>query len=144
MISLDDFIAHERKRPWDWRRNCVIWLSDYIFARTGKDPALRFRLACRTEKDCRDIIAREGGFMPLVGYLMDEAGFERSSGKRGDVAIVNAPLNRDELTQMPVVGAIGAICVGSRGVDQYPLSVVRSLTGLRWARLPVVTAWAIR
>lgn len=142
-MTLDDFLNLERLRGWSWQRNCVIWVADYIDIVTGIDVALPYRLRCRSEADVRRLIADEGGFMPMIGYRMDEAGFARRDPRRGDVGIVNAPLTQEAMRSMPVVGAVGGICIAPGTKECRPTFVVKTATGLRYMRLPVVTAWAV-
>jgi hypothetical protein len=134
-VLLSEYLAATLKSPWRWgSTDCTIWVADWIYARTGIDPADKYRGTYANADECRALIQREGGFMPLVGMLMDEAGFDRTqSPADGDVGIISVPVNEQA---MPVVGAIFAI----RSADLW---VARGLHGIRAEPWPFVTAWKI-
>jgi hypothetical protein len=135
-ISLTGFLQRSLGRPWAWGTDdCVMWAMSWVHEKTGVDPVARLRGSYASADECRDVIAREGGFMPALGYLMDTAGFERTQAPRdGDVGIVSAPV--DMGNRLPVCGAIMAIRCGE-------MWAARGRHELVWHRLPTITAWRL-
>lgn len=133
---LVEFITEESQIPWSWEtKNCGLWVSDWVERLTGVDPAAWLRGSATTAEGWQDFIKREGGFMPLVGWMMDSAGFARTgSPDIGDVGIVSAPIAISD--RLPVVGTICAI----RGNATW---VARGITGIHYQNFPLVTAWDV-
>jgi hypothetical protein len=143
--ALQTFLQTEGRRRWSWRdTNCGLWVADWIAQAGGRDPATTLRGRAETPEQWKALLNDEGGFVPVVGAVMDDAGYERTqSPRRGDVAIVSVPVSLAS-DRMPVVGTVAGICVASAsGQDLWPVSVVRSLRGLRYQRFAVVTAWRV-
>lgn len=143
--ALDEFLQEAGNRPWSWRDvNCALWVADWIVGATGRDPAHAFRHRANTADEWKALLDREGGFAPIIGEAMDTAGFARTgSPRRGDVMMVSAPIAL--CGRMPVVGAIAGICVApSRGEEQWPLGVARSLRGLVYQRFALIAAWSVK
>lgn len=136
LVSLDAFIARSRRRPWQWGvADCAMWAADWVLEATGIDPATRYRGAYHDADRAQALLKQEGGYVPLIGWRMDQAGFQRTqSPQTGDIGIVNAPVGLCD--RMPVVGTICAIRRGS-------MWVARSARGLHHQDFPLVTAWRI-
>lgn len=136
-MTLADFLAAERRHPWAWGgKDCALWVADWVKAATGKDPAAPYRGAYHDADTCHALLKREGGFMPLIGWRMDECGFGRTqSPVAGDVGIVNAPLELAD--RMPAVQTICAIRVDGAWVMRM------APRGFHVEDVPLVTAWRI-
>ena len=135
--ELNAFLARERRKPWSWAsgQDCTLWVADWVMACSGRDPAAAYRGRYASADEAHELIKREGGFMPIIGYEMDRLGFARTAAPRdGDVGIVSAPVAMAE--RMPVVGTIAGIHQGGRWW-------CRGLRGLHHCDLPLVTAWRI-
>lgn len=133
---LKAFLDRQLDRRWSWGVvDCTMMVADWVRLEGLRDPAASFRGRYHDADTCHALIAAEGGFMPLIGFAMDECGFDRTQAPAtGDVGLVNAPFKLSD--RMPVVGTISAIRSGDRWV-------VRTLRGLQWWTFPTVTAWRI-
>jgi len=140
--SLDEFLAQERMRKWCWRDvNCAFWVADWIRSSTGIDPARDMRGQAASADEWYDVIKRRGGFMPIIGAAMDGHWLRTQSPGRGDVGIVSVPVAL--CNRLPVVGAIAGICMAPATANAWPMFVCRSLRGLYYERLAMVTAWRL-
>lgn len=137
VLTLAQFLTEERKHPWLWGvKDCTTWTADWIWGRTGIDPAASFRGAYHDQASCEVLLDREGGFVPLVGMCLDECGLGRTQNpKEGDVGIVDAPYRLGD--RLPVVQATMAICQGDAWImRKFP-------RGFHIERLKPLTAWAV-
>jgi hypothetical protein len=136
-MDLQDFLARERRIPWRWGvKDCTLWVADWINERRGIDPAAPYRGQYDNADSCHALLKREGGFMPLVGWRLDEAGLDRTQSPRdGDVGIVSAPISLAD--RMPVVQTIMAI----RGSGAWIMRMAPR--GFHVEDVPTVTAWKV-
>ncbi len=141
--GLDDFLSASRARRWSWgETNCALWVADWVLLVTGTDPAASLRGRAHSADEWKVLLDHEGGFVQIIGYIMDTLGFERTqSPQPGDVAIVTVPIALSD--RMPVVGTVAAICVAPASRSLWPTFVVRSIRGLHFERFSFVTAWRI-
>lgn len=126
---LDTFLARERAEPFGWaRKNCGLWVADWIALVTGIDPAWPCRLEGATTADeWRAYVDRHGGFAAMVATLMSEAGFAPTEApRRGDVGVIRGPNGE----------ALAAI----RGNRVW---IARTARGLHFENLPTLAAWQI-
>lgn len=134
---LNEFLDEQLTQVWEWGRvDCCLMCADWVAIETGHDPAAEFRGAYADAEQAHDLIRLRGGFMPLLGWLMDRAGFEVTQAPAvGDVGIVTAPIML--MDRMPAVGAVAAIRSGNG------IWCVRAYRGLQWGGYPMVTAWRL-
>jgi hypothetical protein len=139
--ALDGFLIEARDLPFDWAEtNCALWVADWIEYCSGIDPAASLRGRAHNTDEWKALLDAEGGFIPIIGHIMDCYGFERTQSPAcGDVAIVTVPIAMCD--RMPVVGTVAAICLAPASRSLWPGFVVRSLRGLHFERFSFVTAW---
>lgn len=134
---LTDFLAEQSLKPWRFgSQDCTIGMvSEWIELRTGRDPAGRFRGRYKNWRGARRVIRAEGGYVPMIGFILDEFGLERTTDPlSGDVAIIDAPVDRRR--EFAVAGAVMAIRTGK-------LWCARGLHGICAAEFPALHAWRV-
>lgn len=80
--------------------DCCLFAADVVLALTGSDPAAELR-GYRGRRQALQILAREGGLIPLVSRVLDIAPQSAAMAARGDV-VFGCPIRE---------GAIG-VCLG--------------------------------
>lgn len=121
---LDDVIraASERRFRYGYH-DCCLFAADVVLALTGRDPAAELR-GYRGRRQAIQILAREGGLVPLVSRVLDCAPVHAAMAAKGDV-VFGSPIRE---------GAIG-VCVGRlvafAGVDGLSLHP-RAVAALAW------------
>ncbi len=135
---LSDFLRSTARARWAWGGlagvDCTMWVSDWVRARTGYDPAEPYRGVYATADECHALIKREGGFLPLIASRMDERFVRTQNPREGDVGVITVAV--DPGLGMPACGAIAAI----RGQGLWHARMLRGVRGGDW---PCVTAWEI-
>lgn len=137
--ALADYLRLIAARPFKpGSLDCCIFMADWIFRVTGKDPIADRRGSYSTEREYRQLLRAEGGFVAACGARALAAGLhETEAPKAGDVLLVDAPVavRSGRVIRFPT----GSICVSER-----MRSVVSSDCGLVIAgidALPTVKAW---
>jgi hypothetical protein len=119
MDDLTTYLRDAAGAAFDWNgRNCMIWVADWVKARTGIDPAAGWRSG-EFDPARVDVLALATETMMIFD--------ETQAPKRGDVGVV-------------LTGAHGAvtaaICTGRKWAALAP-------QGLAVAAWPCVKAWSI-
>lgn len=85
MSDLGDYIQRTATRPWAWGRiDCTMWVADWVWERSGSDPAANLRGSYDDEAGA-DALVAEG----LVAVVDREAGLARAeTAVPGDVGVV--------------------------------------------------------
>jgi hypothetical protein len=112
-LSLAEFLAQATRTPFAWgRRDCCLWVADWLVARGHPDPAARLRGRYATEAEAERALFWSGGLVRVV--------------EGAALGLGLAP------TEAPVAGAIGLVEIaGPAGV-----TVAAGIcTGDRWAVL---------
>lgn len=109
MADLASFLSESVHTPFAWgRRDCCLWLADWLVALGRPDPAAHLRGRYSTERGCRRVLGREGGVLAVVGRCAQAAGLEPVTlAISGDVGVV-------EVETAHGVRQAGAICLGRR------------------------------
>jgi hypothetical protein len=135
--ELLDYLDVQAARAWAWGEcDCTVGLvSDWIRLRRGIDPAAPYRARYSSPEAARALVIEQGGFVPLIGHILDEAGLERTGAPiSGDIGVIDVDLG--ERQSMPVVGGVMGIRIGD-------LWVTRALHGLRYRAFPFAQAWRV-
>ena len=134
--DLAAWLSEQGRRPWVWGEcDCTMWVADWIKAVSGIDPAERYRGRYRTQRGAEHVLKHRGGFVQMVGWRMDDAGFARTAAPGdGDVGIVKAPIARART--MPVVGTV-------MGIRYRGTWITRSAIGLHFENFELVNGWTV-
>lgn len=115
--------ARERFVLGEEHGDCAQLVSGWLKLARGIDPGEAFRGRYSDAKQVRRLVKGEGGFVPLIGCLLDEAGLERTQDARdGDVAIVDIPMRYRYA--VPIVRASMAIRCGRFWITRAMIGVV--------------------
>lgn len=108
--ALGAYLDDLAKSPWAWgRMDCTTAVADWIWNVHGIDVMAPWRGKYASGKEAIKLAKTQGGFVPNVGRLLDEAGFERTqSPEDGDIALLDIP-RTGRVRMMPVVGAVMGI-----------------------------------
>jgi hypothetical protein len=130
-VVLADFLADSARTPFAFgRRDCGLWMADWIRLRRGVDPAAHLRGRYRTELGCARLLKRGGGLLEVVRTCFEGAGLvETASPKPGDVGVVRVMTAKGE-------GVAGAICTGRRWA-------ILGGGGVMSQRLEPLAAWEV-
>lgn len=134
--AIEAFVDQQLELLWSWGTvDCSMMVADWVNRIAGKDPGASFRGQYHDEDTLRALIARRGGFMPMIGQVMDDLGFERTQSPHlGDVGLINVPFRYGG--RLPAVQTISAI-------RHRNLWMVRGRDGIHFAEHPLITAWII-
>lgn len=127
MAKLLEFVQQYRK-PFVWGvSDCGLMPADWVLYTTGRDIAASLRGQYSNENECIEMIERKyGSMIDMYSKLASDAGInETEIPKTGDVVLCKILGN----------------CVGGVWFDGDVL--VKTVTGLCAAKLPISQAWAI-
>ena len=136
-MTLSDYLDAAREQRWQWGVvDCSLFASDWVRMVTGKDPAEGLRGTYSTQDEARAVIAREGGFVPMVRERFERCGLaDTFDPQDGDVGIIRVPVGGFQ-DEMPVVGAI-------LGIRHCGLWVAKAAYGIRAGEFPHLFAWRV-
>jgi hypothetical protein len=93
--SIVAFLVESSGLPFEWgRRDCALWVADWIFRVRGIDLGAEFRGRYYSSIGCNRFLARHGGLLVLASRLFAWAGIEAidpADARPGDAACVNGP-----------------------------------------------------
>lgn len=134
--GLADHVGGEGARPFEWgRRDCCLFVADWVRLATGLDPAASWRGRYGSLREALRLTKGRGGFVEAISAEMDRLGFARTADPLpGDVGLVRAPVGiRDGRLVQQVVGAIRTGRLWS----------VKARRGVGGADFPLVVAWSL-
>lgn len=113
MTDLDAWLAAEEARPFEgfWgRQDCLLFMADWVEARTGRDPAARWRGRYATQTGAVRLILRAGGLTGLVREGLDVVGWrEAPVPRRGQIGLVKSA---SWGPRTKALRQAGAVCLG--------------------------------
>ena len=122
------FLRAAAQHPFAWgQHDCLLFLADWVFQRTGADPAGEFRGAYATEGEAKRLIVRAGGMAALIDRRMP--GKRTEEPERGDIGLIDT-LPGGETGGIVLAGSTAVI--GKDGLMIVPFS-----------RSPVIAAWRV-
>jgi hypothetical protein len=129
--TLADFLAESARTPFAYgRRDCGLWMADWVKAVRGVDPAAHLRGRYRTELGCARLLRRRGGLVEVARACFESVGLVATEKPlAGDVGVIRVMTAKGE-------GMAGAICTGPRWA-------VLALGGLISAPATHVAAWRV-
>lgn len=137
-MQLSDYLDASFRRPWnDETHNCALFIADWVWLRTGRDPAADLRGLFRTEADWRAILEREGGLGAVVARRAEAHGLARTaSAAAGDIGLPVVPALDAAGRPEPAV-----TCAIRTGSGKWAMVTARGLVVLRAET--TVAAWTV-
>lgn len=126
-LTLDSFLMAASERPFSWSSwDCLSWFGEWIAQSHGINPAVPFTRRYSTDRGALRLIRKHGGMAGVVDAAVTPLGIGRTDDPQpGDIAIVDAP-------EGEMGGIVTGVFVASLGYE-----------GLRYRRLPILTAWRV-
>lgn len=131
------FLNAAADKPFVWGKfDCLLWLADWVEARTGNDPAAELRGTYDTLLGAARIVKGAGGMTRLVQRQLEPLRVRRASvPQRGDIAIVSvAGVGGENFGNLA-----GAILLGGTAALICQTGIVLP----RWDDVPIVAAWRV-
>lgn len=127
---LPKFLALAGREGFKWgERDCMLFVADWAWVLTGKDPGKDWRGVCATEAEAMAVVEDAGGILPLLASCIEPFGWRRvEMPSPGNIVLVSVP--RHETPIAGVWTAKGAALLQRRGLSVWPL--------------PVIAAWAFQ
>lgn len=108
-MTLPEFLFDLSRRRWEWGQcDCLLALADWIRAKHGVDLGASRRGTYTTERECEELLTREGGILAFVCRIMADNGFDQTeTATAGNIGLVYAPTSAG-------IQLTGAIAVNER------------------------------
>lgn len=109
-LRLSEFIEHTSAKRWEWgKRDCALWVADWVLLTTGRDPGTPFRGRYDSRHGCEALIHEYGGLTEIMragaaAISLEEIDY--SAAAIGDAGIVMAPVQRDKYMALEETAAI--------------------------------------
>jgi hypothetical protein len=139
--GVSDYLAGLVGRRWQpGAFDCAVFMADWVYLVTGRDPIADVRGRYSTERQFLKIVRHEGGFEAACARRLAACGYvEAATPGAGDIVAVLAPFaKRRGVIQRRPTGAI-ATSGDMRAVATSDLGIV--IAGD--AALPVLKAWTL-
>ena len=99
--QLSEFLHASLSQSFEWgHRDCALWASDWIKAKTGKDPGAPLRGQYSTKEECERITVPYGGVMACVCELMKDFPVTKTP-QEGDIGVIRTPVGPSVAVMTP-------------------------------------------
>ncbi|WP_370677644.1 hypothetical protein [Pleomorphomonas sp. PLEO] len=139
MTDLETYLEQQLAAAWRWGGDgpdCILAAANWVWQRTGVDPAAEIRWKYHDLRSAHRLIKRNGGMAELISRQMSKHGFPLTTyPEAGDVGLVDAPTHLSANGRV-FSTLVGAICLG-------PLWCIKTEAGHHIFEMRPVLAWQI-
>lgn len=116
--TLAGFLADSARTPFAYgRRDCGLWMADWVRLRRGVDPAAHLRGRYHTELGCARMLKRGGGLFEVARGCFEGVGLRRTPApKAGDVGVVEVLTAKGPATAGAIRTGVGWAALNPHGV----------------------------